>query len=139
MPTIAWLGRRQVHFYHSRGAISPLALHALPMGCVGHVMVQKFRCKLLGNNSIWVLKHFGGGRTIVDSSCAMSVVPFSGDGDPLEDRSFMPYANAFAETSRFKDVPRIIHIYIYVLFFFSSNFLNKLDLENLCFLASLAI
>ena len=75
-------------------------------------------CHLQSSNSIWVLKHFGGGRTIVDSSCAMSVVPFSGDGDPLEDRSFMPYANAFAETSRFKDVPRIIHIYICVVLFF---------------------
>jgi len=58
--------------------------------------------------SICVLKKtlFGGVERLLDSSSAMAVVPFSGD-DPLEDRGFMPFAKAFAETSRFKDVPRI--------------------------------
>ena len=114
-PPGSFLSLERCHF--------PAGLACSADGLFGQVMVQQFRCELLGkclssqsSNSIWVLKHFGGGRTIVDSSCAMSVVPFSGDGDPLEDRSFMPYANAFAETSRFKDVPRIIHIYVFCFF-----------------------
>lgn len=106
----------QVHFYHARGATPPLALHALLMGCLGNSWSawKNLDVNLFGKQPISISqKHlrsqktlFGGVERLLDSSSAMAVVPFSGD-DPLEDRGFMPFAKAFAETSRFKDVPRI--------------------------------
>lgn len=70
-------------------------------------------------------RFFGVVERLLDSSCAMALVPFSGD-DPLEDRGFMPFAKAFAETSRFKEVPRIL---LKDNIFFDP--LKKVGLENL--------
>ena len=78
------------------------------------VCLKKLRCELVWQTTNFNFPKafafsktlFGGVERLLDSSSAMAVVPFSGD-DPLEDRGFMPFAKAFAETSRFKDVPRI--------------------------------